>query len=78
MCLLAPYMPSIVAPQASTRASAIDKVAKAGTTRSHSQEQNPQQALTPSEDVPLAPGPDTFPWLTYTQIPLLPCLCRGL
>ncbi|KAK0448036.1 hypothetical protein EV421DRAFT_2052627 [Armillaria borealis] len=58
--LFAPYM-SIVARQASTRASAVDKVAKAGKARALSQEQNPPQPLTPSDDVPLAPCPVSRP-----------------
>ncbi|KAK0479921.1 hypothetical protein EDD18DRAFT_1206286 [Armillaria luteobubalina] len=58
--LFAPYM-SIVARQASTRASAVDKVAKAGKARALSQEQNTPQPLTPSEDVPLASGPVSRP-----------------
>ncbi|KAG7446136.1 uncharacterized protein BT62DRAFT_1076525 [Guyanagaster necrorhizus] len=53
--IFAPYM-TIVARQASTLASAVDKVAKAGKTRGAlSQEQKPQQPLTPSEDVLSAP-----------------------
>ncbi|KAK0455786.1 uncharacterized protein EV420DRAFT_1765425 [Desarmillaria tabescens] len=58
--LFAPYM-SIVARQASTRASAVDKVAKASKARALSQEQNLRQSVTSSEDVPPAPFPVSRP-----------------
>ncbi|KAK0205934.1 hypothetical protein DFS33DRAFT_1233719, partial [Desarmillaria ectypa] len=58
--LFAPYM-TIVARQASTRASAVDKVAKAGKARALSQEQNLRRPLTPSEDVPSMSCPVSRP-----------------